>query len=277
MRKSIAAIITAAFVLAAAAQQPRQCLSPKMLDGLVFLGRGDLKVSVRLRHPAFMSDVRVPASLALIGAGVREGGMTTVAYKSSLASDKAHEAAVGALAADGWEAEAPIGSAATFNVAGGYKETTLCRNAERRYLTVTDVGGTRYVSIVAVQHDQRRKCNEDPFASMSNFVGPRAMPRFQFPAGTSLAQGLGAGGGSDSMYTSTSRIISEETPATLVGHLAGQLEAQGWLPDSGWSGGSSAGSTWRKTQDGELTRGTLEIVRVSDGTYDVDFTTALSQ
>ncbi|HUG72600.1 MAG TPA: hypothetical protein VMK82_04170 [Steroidobacteraceae bacterium] len=277
MRKSATAVIAAAFALAAAAQQPQQCVNPQMLNGLVFLGRSDLKVSVTPGQPAFMSGLSVPTDLLLIGTGVLEGGMTTVAYKTSRASDKAYAAVVTALGAEGWAVEQTAGSSANFNVAGGLKQGTLCRNTERRYVTVTDIAGARYVNIVALAEARRRECNVDPFMSTALSMGPGGGPWFQFPAGTSLAQGFGAGGGSNTMYTTGSRIISEETPASLVEHLASQLEDQGWQPDSGWSGSGSAGSTWRKTQDGELTWGTLEIIRVSEATYDVDFTMALPQ
>lgn len=101
-------------------------------------------------------------------------------------------------------------------------------------------------------------------------------PRFQFPEGTSLGQ-FGGGGGSNSLYTNASRIISSDTPARLAEHLATQLQAQGWQADADWSASGGAGSTWRKTHDGELTWGTLEIIRVSEDTYDVDFTLALAQ
>lgn len=279
MRKSATAVTAAAFALAAAAQQPQQCVNPQMLDGLVFLGRSDMKVTVTRGQPAFMSGLDVPTDLNLIGTGIREGGMTTVAYKTSLTADKAYAAAAAALGADGWAPESTAGSAATFNVAGSPKEGTFCRDAERRHVMVTEVAGARYVNVVAAPEARRRECNVDPFMSAGLSMARSAAPRFQFPAGTSLAQGAGAGGGggNSTMYTSTSRIISDETPRRLVEHLAGQLEGQGWQQDSGWSGGASAGSTWRKTLDGELTWGTLEIVRVSEATYDVDFMMALPQ
>jgi hypothetical protein len=274
MRRFAATVIAASFALAAAAQQPQQCVNPQLLNGLVFLGRSEAKVSVTPGQPAFMRGLSLPADLFLIGTGVRESGMTTVAYKTSWSADKAYAAVVTALGAEGWEVEQTPTSASNFNVAGGPKDGTLCRNAERRSVRVTDIAGARYVNVVEFVDARRRECNEDPFMPPPLSMRPGGGPRFQFPAGTSIAQ-FGGGGGSNTMFTTESRIVSEATPASLVEHLASQLEAQGWQPDAVWSGSGSAGSTWRKTQDGELTWGTLEIIRVSEATYDVDFTMAL--
>jgi hypothetical protein len=106
-------------------------------------------------------------------------------------------------------------------------------------------------------------------------VGARGeLPRFRFPAGTSLARGAGAGMGSNTNFTSTSRITSPESAAQLVQQLASQMREQGWSPDADWSGAGSAGSTWRKTIDGQPTWGTLEITGVGKDTYDVEFTSA---
>lgn len=277
MRRHVTAAAAALFTLAAVAQQPQQCVNPQQVNGLVFLGRSDMQISVTRDMPAFMSSLSLPADLVLIGTGVRTGGMTTVAYKSALTTDKAHAAVVAAHEAAGWAVEAMPGSTMNFNIAGSPKEVTLCRDAERHYVTVNEVAGTRYVNVTATRESPRRQCSENPGMSSAITGARSAMPRFQFPAGTSLAQGAGGGSGGSSMSTTRSRIISEVTPVALVEHLASQLEAQGWNPDTGWSGSSSAGSTWRRSLDGEVTSGMLEIVRVSAGTYDVNFTLALSQ
>jgi len=275
MRKFAAAIGATAFALAVAAQQPLQCVNPQLRNGLVFLGRSELKVNVTRGQPAFMRDMKVPAGLVLIGSGVRQGGITTVGDKTSLTSEKAFAGVVAGLEAEGWMLEAQPGQAATFNVAGSPREGTLCRDGVRRYVTVAEAGGARYVNVAAFEESRRRECNEDPFSSPAMLMGQGAIPRFQFPEGTSLARGAGGGGGSDRMYSTSSRIISAETPVTLVEHLASQLESQGWQADSTWSANGSAGSTWRKTHEGEPATGALEIVRVSERTYDVDFTLVL--
>lgn len=274
MRRALTAV-TAAFALAAAAQQAQNCINPELLNGLVFNGESHLQVSVSRGQASFMSGVRLPASLILIGTGVREGGMTTVAYKSTLSSDKAYSTVIDALGADGWAIEGLPGTAATFDVAGSNRQATLCRNDERRYVTVTEFGGMQYINVVQMAPESpRRACNEDRLGSLRGMSPTAMMPRFQFPAGTGIA-GSGAGGGSNTLSSTGSRIVSKESAATLLEHLAPQLEQQGWQHAADWSAGGSAGSTWSKTQDGDPAWGMLEIIRVSDGTYDVDFTLAL--
>jgi hypothetical protein len=174
--------------------------------------------------------------------------------------------------------EAMPGSSSTFNVAGGPREGTVCRSGERRFLRVTEAAGTRYVTLNAFPQERARDCNVPAPVEIFPLATLNAAPRFQFPAGTNLAQGAGGGGGgsgNSGSYTMTSRIISAETPARLVEHLTGQVAAQGWQQESRWSGSRAAGSTWRKASEGGSTSGTLEIVRVSEGTYDVDFTMAM--
>lgn len=277
MRKSAATLIAAAFAFAAAAQQPQQCVNPELLNGLVFLGRAEMKVTVTRGQAAFMSGLEVPAGLTLIGSGVREAGLTHVAYRSSLSPEKAYAAIMDVLGADGWAPESSMGPAATFNVADGPREASLCRDGVRRGVQVAQIGGQSYVSILAFSEARQNPCNVDLMMSGGFMPGRGVAPQFQFPQGTTLAFGGGGGGGSNTLYTSTSRIISPETPAALVRHLASQIEQQGWQPDADWSAGASAGSTWRKSLEGTPAWGTLEIIRVSEGTYDVDFTIALPQ
>jgi len=277
MHRFAIAAIAAVTALSATAQQPLQCLNPDILNGVIFLGRGDQKVEVARGLPPFMSGFRAPAGLSLIGSGMREGGMmAVVAYKTSLSADKAYAAVVSALGAEGWAVEPEQYSGATFHVAGNPEDGTVCRNGERRTVMVWEVAGTSYVNIMTNSQGRGRNCNvPDPVMNMG-FFGPNSPLRFQYPAGTSLAQGGGGGGGSSGDYLQSTRIISTETPASLVEYLASQIEGQGWSKDAGWSGTGNAGSTWRKTIDGQLAWSTLQIVRVSEGTYDVDFAVELS-
>lgn len=277
MRRFVLAAIATMATLTAVAQQPMQCLNPDILNGVVFGGRNQDKVEVTLGLPASMSGFKAPAGLTLIGTGVRGGGTSTsIAHKSSLAADKAYAALASAAGAEGWTVEDDPGSRGAFNVGGGPKAGTLCRDGERRGLLAWEVAGTTYTNIVVYPDMPRRECNA-PDPGLDFMFNRNATPRFRFPAGTTLATGGGGGGGSNTNFTTSTRIISPETPAQLVELLATQIQEQGWRPDADWSGAASAGSTWRKTLNNQLAWGTLEIVRVSESTYDVDFTVALAQ
>lgn len=273
MPRVLTAFAAAVFTASVVAQQPQQCVNPDAVNGLVFLGRGTNKVEVTRGLPAFMSGFRAPAGFSLIGSGLRSNGVTTVAYKTSLGSDKSWAALLAVLGAEGWAVEATAGSAPNFNVAGGPRDGTVCRGGERRFVTATETSGTTYVTLYTSPQATPRDCNAPQPLPRMGLELFNAAPRFQFPAGTSLGRGDSVGGGGGS-YTMSSRVISAETPARLAEHLASQIAAQGWQRDAGWSDSGGAGSTWRKAGEEEPTWGMLEIVRVSEGTYDVDFTMA---
>src|SRR5688572_14893013 len=162
MRKSLIAIAAATCALAAVAQQ--LCLSPQLVNGLVFLGDPQAKVSVTRGDPAFTRGLKLPDSLVLIGSGMRGDGIQTVAYRTSLTTDKAYAAVVEAFGADGWATETPPGATGTFSVAGSPREATFCRGGERRYVLVTEISGTRYVQMLVVPQSPTRQCDEEPFA-----------------------------------------------------------------------------------------------------------------
>lgn len=275
MRKLTIVVCSAVATLATSAQQP-QCTNEDIVNGLVYMGRSEMKAKVSRGSPGFMGNFRAPEGFSLIGTAVRDNdgraSMTSVAYKTSLASDKAYAALVAALGTEGWATENTSGGGNAFNVAGAPKDGTLCRNGERRSVMATEAGGSTYVSIHSYPESRPRDCNAPDTRSDLRTMQD-AVPRFQFPAGTSLAQGgFGGGGGSSQSWRTTSRIISADSAARLVEHLASQIEGQGWRADSGWTGAGSAGSTWTKKVDGQASVGTLDILRVSEGTYDVNFT-----
>lgn len=276
MRKTVVALATAALAVAVAAQQPGLCLDPQLINGLVFLGRPDQKAVVAPGQASFMKDVRMPAQLLLIGSAERDNGLATVAYRTSLSPDKAHAAAADALAAAGWLPE-PRTAAATFSVAGAApRNEVFCHDGETRQLLVRDINGARYVNIVHFAQAGSRQCGADPaMESMSMMAIRNLLPGIRFPEDASPAFPLGAGGGSNSLFTTTSRIISSRTPGSLLDYIAGQLQDQGWQPDASWTSGSSAGSTWHRTHDGEPVSGTLEIMRAGDGTLEMEFTVAM--
>lgn len=276
MRRSFIAAMACCTLVAGAGQpqQPQQCINPQMLDGFVFLGRSDRKVTVTRALPVAMRGFLAPAGFGLIGTGVGADAVTTVAYKASMASDKAYTALLAALGAEGWAVEATADAARTFLVAGGPRDGTVCRGGERRYLTAEEAAGATYAKIRMAPQLGRHDCNTPDPLQLSTMQETPDAPRFQFPAGTTVRPG--GYGGSNIHYTMSMRIVSAGTPAVLGEYLASQLAAGGWQQDAAWSGSTSVGSTWRRRVDGRLLSGTLEILRVSGG-FDVDFSLVRAQ
>jgi hypothetical protein len=282
MRKLVIAVIAStASTMASPAESLLQCVKPDILNGILFFGRSQEKVEVKRGLPAALESFRTPAEFSLIGTGVSaDSGSQTVSYKTAMPGEKAYLAMAAALGVDGWAVENTPDSRSTFNVEGAPRYGMLCRNSERRMLSVTELSGVRYANINLFTEQESRACNAPQVMDMggSSPALRAALPRFQFPAGSSLAQGSGGGGSSSGssdsipMVVSSTRVIGSETPATLEEILHLQLKNQGWQVSSNLNGNGGALSSWSKTIDGRLAWGTLEVVGISQGTLDVDFT-----
>ncbi len=274
MRNMVIAAAAALFALAASAQEALQCANPEFLNGVVFGGRIEMTSQVTRSLPAAMSAFRAPADFKLIGTARRdEMNLTTVAYKTSQSKAQAFNSLKAALASDGWPVEANPYPGSTFNSGDQPLTATVCRNGERRHISVAEAAGTRYASIMLIPEAERLGCGSqaDAFSFERN---QRLLPRFDFPQGTGMINGGGSGGSNDSVHTS-SRISSKDSAADIVQHLADQLSQQGWNRDSGWSSRVSAGGTWRRTVDGRAGWGNLEITGVAADLYEVSFTLLL--
>lgn len=271
MRKLV--IAAAFFTLAAAAGEPRQCPNPDVLNSLVFRHDG-LRLTVTGNLPAQLDGFRAPEGFQLVGTGVRQdGGSTTVAYKADLPRAAAYGRMLAAMGT-GWEVErAPLGGGLTTgSTTSRLYSGSLCRNGVRRSVMAEDLGDTSYVTISLLEEGfEARACKASH---------PDYMPRFEFPEGSTIVAGQG---GSRSMNSGSGtagasfRINSQRGVDELNDLLAAQLVAQGWRREAGWSGKSSVGSTWRKTSEGRPGAGTLELVRLGEFQYDVDFSVVLRE
>lgn len=276
MRKLAFASGMMLFSVAALGQDAFQGANRDVLNALIFNARSEMKMTVTRTMPSSMAGFRLPAGFTLIGTGVRgdpDTRSTTVAFKTSLPADKAYAALVDAHRADGFAAEASQ-YPQTFNVPSERMEGTVCRNAERRALLVTEADGVRYASINFFPEQVRFACNApDPRMANMGFGGMRAgMPKFNFPSTARMVNGLGGlGGGSNNTFATSTRIQSPDAAASLAEYLAAQLPAQGWRRDAAWNGSLSSGSTWKGELDGRPAWGSLEIVSFGEGVYEVGF------
>lgn len=286
MRQLIIALGSLAFAVAAQSQQALQCANPDVLNSLVFNMRPESKLVVKRTMPESVAGFRAPAGFTLIGSGVRGPNLSTVvAYKTQLTGKQAFDSWVAFLAAEGWEPEDTQQQQLPFSVAGATPlAAPLCRDGERRNLRVQEIAGVLYGTIVGFETRPARACNAPlphqgvQFNPMESMQAAQAnMPQFAFPesaraAGESVLSNIGGGGRSFSTYT---RIQSPDTAATLAAMLARQLTSQGWRIDAEWKGRLSTGSTWaRNADDGKQYRGTLEVLSLDGGRYDVGFLVA---
>jgi len=285
MRRLIIAASVATFAAAAPAQQALQCVNPDVLNSLVFNAYADSKLVVKRAMPDIVAGFGAPADFTLIGSAVRGvNASTTVAYKTSLEADKAFDNLLRFLNAEGWQREiTPEAQSPAIMMAGPPPlAAQLCRNGERRSLRVQEIEGVRYATIYGYETAPPRVCNapRPPQTSTTSAValntGLGHMPQFSFPETARMDAGLPGGTINNDRTLSTSvRIRSPDTAAALAGHLSQQLVAQNWSTDARWNGALSSGSTWtRKGDDGKTYWGTLEILSIGKGIYDVGFTIA---
>lgn len=286
MRKLIIVLGSLVFAVAAQSQQALQCANPDVLNSLVFSMRPESRLVVKRTMPESVAGFRAPAGFTLVGSGVRGPNLSTVvAYKTTLAARQGFDSWLAFLAADGWKPEDTQQQQMPFSAAGPARlAALLCRDGERRNLLVQEIGGVRYGTITGFETRPARACNAPlpqqgaQFNPMESMQAAQAnMPQFAFPesaraAGESPLSNIGSGGRSYSTYT---RIQSPDTAATLAAQLARQLVNQRWRMDAEWKGKLSTGSTWaRNADDGKKYLGTLEILSLDGGTFQVGFLVA---
>lgn len=275
MKRIIIAAVAALSSFGAVAQGLPQCANPEVLNALVYNGRIESRATVTRTLPAGLAGYRAPSGFSLIGTAVRDSGRSTlVAFKTELASERAMTALTESVRADGWLPEAPQGGGQTFTVPGDPLHVTVCRNSERRSLSVRDMGTFRYASVGMSREQRSLACNEkDPRMGAFDVRAMQSlMPNFTFPATARQSGPGGGGGGSNDIWKSATRIQSPDSGAFLSDHLASQLDAQGWRRDSAWNGRVSSGSNWKRQADGKAMWGTLEVVRTGADQHEVRFT-----
>lgn len=282
MRKFVIAGSLVAITMAAPAQQVLQCVNPDVLNSLVFNARPESRIIVKRSMPDIVAGYRAPASFTLVGSSVRGvNAATTVAYKTTLQAQPAFDQLLAFLSAEGWKPEPP--SQPAFSVAATQPTAALlCRDGERRSVNVRAIDGVRYATISSVGMIDRRDCGV-PEAALGVAIANTAaranaaranLPRFSFPASaTMVAAPPGGDANGNSVVSSSARVQTEDAPASLLRHLARQLDQQGWRSDAGWSGSLGAGSAWsRRSGEGQVLLGTLEVMQVGAGIYEVGFT-----
>jgi hypothetical protein len=284
MRRLIIGFASVSVAVIATAQQALQCVNPDVLNSLVFNANRESRVVINRGMPANATGFRAPAEFSLIGSAVRgqDFPSTVVAYRTSLERGKAFDSLLGFLAGEGWNRESSAQAQLAVSFDGQQSTSaTLCRNGERRRVQIQEVDGVRYATLTGVRIDLARACGvPSPQADVNPLGGMEArsaiMPRFSFPE-TARTSGERPGGmrfgGSEN--SSSVRIQSPDTAASLASNLARQLREQGWRGDAEWKGPLSTGSTWLRRNDaGQTFWGTLEVLNLGNGVYDVGFSAA---
>jgi hypothetical protein len=277
MKKISIALLGAMFSLTAFSQDLLECVNPDVVNSLLFNGRADARYLVSPDLPDALSGYRAPAGFEFVGSLARNDTISTATFRTELAGEFAFDSAVAAFEAERWEAEEQLRiGVPVFSLTNRPLSVTLCRDGERRNVRVRNVNAARFVEINFVTEDRPRACHaDDPRFSQMPTMGAihEQLPTLTFPDSTREPNGNdpggGTGGAGERVRTSV-QVESPDTARALINHFAGQMADQGWLPDAGWSGQHSAGSTWSRVGDDNIRyTGILEAVGLGDSIYDV--------
>jgi hypothetical protein len=291
MRRLIVALVGLAATHTALSQDLLQCLHPDVSEGLArnsFVGVRQAEVTGSM--PAVMSGISLPPEFEFIAASVGENE-TVAAFRTDLANDVAHESALAALEADGWQV---VGDRANIYFAGDAGSpipsltAPVCRDDRRLTVGSRDIEGTSYVNYHFPTAGLPGGCGNSLGISA---VGSRAdtrsleqfMPALRFPTDPAtgqpaVARFTSSSGGSAS--SSSSSQVSIAMPIdSLAAFLAAQLGPSGWTADSSWAGSVTAGSTWLRQPDPDNDLlATLEVTARTPTVFDVSFSiTQLNQ
>ncbi len=91
------------------------------------------------------------------------------------------------------------------------------------------------------------------------------LPVLQVPA-KAKASNIGSGGGGDE-YSAHVVVSSTMGRAELMSYFDDTIRDQQWVPDAGWSGSTSSGSVWTKTD--EDSKGMVGVLRIADAAADI--------
>lgn len=275
-----AAALDAAPAVRADADTLSGCIDPDVLYGLLLPG-STREFRVATAVPPELADFKPPPQLTWLGATERLIGPTatsTAVYRSELAPAAARTLAREALEAGGWRPHLDDlwrGSSVFVSAAMPSGET-YCRGSQQFTLTVSSLDGVTY----AVLAQARRESGSGSASSCARSPQPVArgasvldqyMPVLELPSdpGTGqVATLLGYSGGgsvSDAKRRVSAEFRLNESVATVARHFAGQMTAQGWRPETDWSGEGTAGFTWTRRLDEEtVLQGVLAVSAFED-------------
>lgn len=265
------------------------CIEPDVLRALVLQGQSEQPPLITGALPAELSAVKLPREFSWIGSAERRMGMldantnavqVTAAWRSSLTTEAAREAATNALIASGWEIRS-LGT--TRN--GGFKASFIpvprmaCRDGNAVDVNAGAMDGATYLQLV-VRRGMNSLCNQPTQAFRINTGGlGEYLPRLDLPAAAGPAINLNGGASGGNGSSGAVRWASEamdfvvpDSIDSLARHFATQIAAQGWSSDANWSGGSTAGSSWyRRIDGGTLVLGTLSLTVLGEQRFNAGF------
>jgi hypothetical protein len=282
--RTIALIVVAALSGGAAlGQSLLDCIDPDVLRTLLLPGQSERPLVVSAAVPPEIALLKMPSGFAWIGSAERITGradattnlsQVTAAWRSSLAPDAARTAAANALTASGWEMRPRFGAGFSVFISTATPPATqpACREGKPVNLNAMAMDGVTYVTIAVSRGGNNDSICNSPMrmASASSSGLEKFMPRLELPADPATGvrprmAGSGSGGGAGILNARVEFAV-KDSAANVAQYFGRQMAAQGWSSDAGWSGASTAGSSWSRRDDaGTLIHGSLLVTAVAEG------------
>lgn len=237
----------------------------------------------------------VPENFMVLGS-LDQGIMQRVVLETTVEREEAGTLLFEALAENGWieipvpeitqpRGFVPSGASQSYGI-----NLNLCHDdLGNMSLTVFDNEETRLVSLMqtnrAMMFNAFQPGCEEQIAQQQN-RGMRGMgrmqggvmehmPELQMPETEVSRQPMmgffgGGGGGSTNDWETRANIAIDWDIEDLYRHFEEQVTAQGWAPDSQWSGTISAGGNWTKSPEADLDLAAmLTIVKTGEENYEL--------
>lgn len=258
------------------------CVNPDVRASFLELNFGQGGTITR-EMPEQFSDFSESADFEFVASSDSSYG-TSAAFKTGLNQVESMDAAVAILEAAGWaDPGMPMGPGGGFVTEFRPQFRMLCRENEMVNVMVHTSGESRFLRLNSSQDPTGITC--DRMVSGGAMPMPRSaevarhLPSLTLPEGVEPMGGRGAliasggfSGGSDREMSFATTLDTDQPAENLFDHFEPQLQDQGWIRESEWSGESSSGSTWTATPTDEMElSGLLEIVALSESGYYVSF------
>lgn len=281
MRRLSALVLGSVISAASMGQDLLAGIEPDVLRGLLLTGEQTLVATRDV--PDELTSVRMPGQLRWIGSAQRTlasapgPGVPTVvlaAWRTDAAPAAASQMAIDALAAGGGTVQPAMtigqGVFKEANASPQPQPQQVCRGDKPFTVNSSAMDGVTYV-VVQFQTNATGRCD----ASMQRSFGAAFsadMPELELPVDPDTgrpARMSGSGGSSgNDQVTARVRFAVRDSAANVASHFARQMTAQGWQPDTAWSGSATAGSSWtRPRESSSPVHAVLQVMATGEGQF----------
>jgi len=275
MRRLLIALPVALLCVTAFSADLLECVNPDVRRGLLFIVPADGDLDISDQMPEEIAALPVPADFAWLANRSRPDGQTSV-FLASSDPQAALDAAMTALATDGWQPDRSNMPVSAFESPAMDRSQTACRDGEAMSVSTRRLEDTTYALYFINANSERSSCRVSPGLGGGNFMENPNLPEFDFTAlGSRGMPRSRSGSGLGNNIRTSMQLRLTASLGDVASQLAEQLADLGWQRDTSWAGSVMAGSTWARTRaDQQRLSGALDVVDRGDGSFQITFALA---